>query len=458
MSDKQRAILVVDDDEDILTAARLLLKRHFGRVDCSSKPERIPDRLASATYDVVLLDMNFTCRRNTGREGLDWLAEIRRIDPEAVVVLMTAYGDAALAVEAMQGGATDFVLKPWQNEKLVATLSAAAALRESRQEVHRLRERQTAIAEAAPPGDMIAESAAMQNVLRLVEKAAPTDANVLILGENGTGKEVIAKQLMRRSSRADAVFLGVDLGSLPESLFESELFGHLKGSFTDAVKDRMGRFQAAEGGTLFLDEIGNLPTHLQAKLLRALETREVMPVGADRPVRVDVRLICATNRDLDEATRTGGFRPDLLYRINTVQIELPPLRARREDIEPLARHFLARYAQKYGRDAPSLTPGALRQLQGYHWPGNVRELEHAIERALILGEGNTLTEDDFALIVRGSEAGGSSLSFESLNLDDVEREVVRFVLAKHDGNVSHAAKELGITRTSLYRRIEKYGL
>ena len=371
---------------------------------------------------------------------------------------MTAYGDAQLAVEAIKLGASDFVLKPWQNDKLVATISQAARLRRSQVEVSWLRQRQIELADEAPPDHFIAESPAMKKVLKLVAKVAPSDANILILGENGTGKELVARQVWRQSARSDEVFLGVDLGAVPETLFESELFGHLKGAFTDARKDRMGRFQAASKGTLFLDEIGNLPPHSQAKLLRVLEQREVIPVGADQPVSVDVRLVCASNRDLQADADSGQFRTDLLYRVNTVQVQIPPLRERREDIEPLITAFLEKYASKYKLSQRGLTREASRRLRQYHWPGNVRELEHAVERALILSEGDKLDVDDFFLAVRGADAAGQALSFKSLNLEDVEHRVVEFVIAKHQGNISRAAKELGITRTSLYRRIEKYQL
>jgi DNA-binding NtrC family response regulator len=451
-------VLVVDDDEDVRTAARLLLKRHFESVDTLDDPGELPARLEAESPDVILLDMNFAAGRNSGQEGLDWLERVMAADPGAVVVLMTAYGDAQLAVEGLKRGATDFVLKPWQNEKLIATLASAAQLKQSRNEVDWLRKRQAALSGEGPAPGLIAGSHAMRQVLKLVSKAAPTDANVLIQGENGTGKELIAREIWRQSGRSDDVFLGVDLGSLPENLFESELFGHVKGAFTDANKDRMGRFQAASGGTLFLDEIGNLPPHLQAKLLRALEQREVIPVGADRPIAVDVRLVCATNRDLQAATDSGEFRPDLLYRINTVQIELPPLRARPEDIDPLADHFLSRYSHKYGLADKQLSDSARQGLKEYHWPGNVRELGHAIERAIILSEGDELGAEDFFLSVRGQAGGRHDLRFDSLQLDDVECQVIAFVLNKHQGNISHAASELGITRTSLYRRIEKYGL
>jgi DNA-binding NtrC family response regulator len=458
MSETLGQILVVDDDEDVRTAARLLLKRHFDSVEILTSPDGLVELLGERKFDVILLDMNFAVGRISGREGLDWLSRIREIDPTAVVVLMTAYGDAGLAVEAIKRGATDFVLKPWHNEKLIATLAAATELKRSRNEVNWLRERQAALAQQAGARDLISESPAMRAVLKLIAKAAPTDANVLVLGENGSGKEVIAREIWRQSSRSEEIFLGVDLGSLPENLFESELFGHVKGAFTGAQKDRMGRFQAAAGGTLFLDEVGNLPLHLQVKLLRALEEREVIPVGADQPVPVDVRLIAATNRDLEAAIGEGSFRADFLYRINTVQIELPPLRAHPEDIRPLTEHFLARYSQKYGLPAKRLSDAALKRLREYHWPGNVRELSHALERALILSDSDPLQADDFLLSVRGQAGGQHDLRFDSLDLDEVERRVVEFVLSKHEGNISRAAAELGITRTRLYHRIEKYQL
>lgn len=438
-------LMVVDDDADVLTAARLLLKPHFARVLVSESPQAIEDALANDRVDVFLLDMNFAIGRNSGAEGLHWLARILEADPDAVVVLMTAYGDLNTAVEAMRLGAADFVLKPWQNDKLVATLGVASELRRSRATV-------TALSAPPPETQMIAESAAMQSVLKLIRRVAPTDANVLVRGENGTGKELAAQAIHRYSQRADRVLVAVDLGAVPDTLFESELFGHRKGAFTDAVSDRAGRFQAAHRGTLFLDEIGNLPAALQTRLLRVLETRSVVPVGSDQPVDVDVRLIAATNQPLDELVARGDFREDLLYRINTIEITLPPLRDRTDDIEPLVRHFATRLARQYGREDPHFEPGVFGALADYPWPGNVRELAHAVERALILSDSPAIGVDDFNL---GRSAADTAAD---LNLEANERRLIERAMREQDGNVSHAAKALGITRASLYRRLDKHGL
>jgi DNA-binding NtrC family response regulator len=376
-----------------------------------------------------------------------------------VVVLITAYGDVEMAVRAIKEGATDFVLKPWQNEKLLATLSAAVRLRHSRQEALHLRSRQAQLSAdlARPFAQFLGRSPAMQQVFATIQKVAPTEANVLILGENGTGKELAARELHRLSPRAGEVFLGVDMGSLSETLFESELFGHAKGAFTDARTDRAGRFEVASGGTLFLDEIGNLSLSLQAKLLSALQNRAVTPLGANRAIPVDVRLICATNRPIHELVAREQFRQDLLYRINTVEIHLPPLRERQGDIGLLAEHYLEVYARKYGKPPRRLSAAARRKLEEYPWPGNVRELQHAVERALILGEGEVLEPGDFLLVAPEPQAG-PSLALASYHLEEVEKEAIRKVLRKHQGNVSQAAKELGLTRTALYRRMAKYGL
>ena len=439
-------LMVVDDDADVLTAARLLLKPHFRRVVTSDDPAAIETALAEDTIDVFLLDMNFAIGRNTGAEGLHWLSRIREVDPDAVVVLMTAFGDLNTAVEAMRLGAADFVMKPWQNDKLLATLGVAAELRKSRVTVN-------ALSAPAPEKTMVAESPAMLRVQRLIERVAPTDANVLIRGEAGTGKELAAQAIHRASKRADRVLVAVDLGAVAESLFESELFGHRKGAFTGATSDRAGRFQAADGGTLFLDEIGNLPAGLQTKLLRVLESREVVPLGIDQAVTVDVRLIAATNQPLEQMVSEGSFREDLLYRLNTIEVELPPLRERPEDIAPLARHFMQQTARRYALGDLSLGEDALAALQSYAWPGNVRELSHAVERAMILAEGDTLSAEDFAL-----KATSAREAPESLNLEANERRLVARALVAANGNISHAAEALGITRAALYRRIEKFGL
>ena len=350
------------------------------------------------------------------------------------------------------------MLKPWQNEKLLATVSAAVELHRSRREAHHLRSRQQQLSEDLdqPFGDLIGEAPVLREVFQTMAKVAATDASVLILGENGTGKELVAREIHRRSARADEVFISVDMGSLSETLFESELFGHVKGAFTDARSDRAGRFEIASGGTLFLDEIGNLPLSLQVKLLAALQNQQVVRVGANQPVSVDVRLICATNQPIHEMATAGTFRQDLLYRINTVEIPLPPLRERPEDIALLARHFLDQYRTKYRKALTGLTAEALAHLRAYAWPGNVRELQHAVERAVIMSEGKRLTADDFPLTAASSPE--ETVAFDSYNLEDVEHEVIARVLRKHQGNVSQTARELGLTRTALYRRMEKYGL
>ena len=458
-------ILVVDDDNDILTAARLLLKRHFGAVTTANNPERIPALLAETTFDVVLLDMNFATGVQTGREGLTWMSRILELDAEAVVVLMTAYTAVDTAVEAMKRGAFDFVAKPWQNEKLVATVRAAVGHRRSRVEAaHLKRQNRELTAEINRPADLIlGESPAMGRVFELVAKAAPTDANVLILGENGTGKELVARELHRQSARADGVFMSVDLASISESLIPSELFGHRKGAFTGASEHRIGRFQAAHGGTLFLDELGNIPRHLQTKLLTALERREVVPVGANAPVAVDVRVISATNTPRAELVDEAIFRQDLLYRLNTVEIVLPPLRERREDIAVLADHFMRVYARKYGRGVRRIADDALAAITAYPWPGNVRALRHALERAIILCDGQTLRLGDFPLPpaeapARPAAAAVPVAELSGATLAELEKQAIALALARHAGNVTYAAQELGITRTSLYRRMEKHGL
>jgi DNA-binding NtrC family response regulator len=458
---EESRILVVDDDRDILVAARLLLKRHFDVVVTTNQPEDIPARLAEIPFDVVLLDMNFITGERSGREGLSWMARIHEADPDTVVVPITAYTKVDTAVEAMKLGAFDFVAKPWENEKLIATVRAAVELRRQRVEAARLREQNRELAaETSRPSDpMLGESPAMRRVFELIAKAAPTDANVLILGENGTGKELVARELHRRSRRAGGVFLSVDLGAVAESVVQSELFGHKKGAFTGASENRIGRFQAADGGTLFLDELGNVSRHLQAKLLTALERREVVPVGANAPVAIDVRVISATNLPRAELLSEATFRQDLLYRLNTVEIELPPLRERREDIPLLADHFLRLYARKYGQKVRRISEEAMAAIAGNPWPGNVRALRHALERAVILCDGETLRPGDLALAApAGAPPAGEARPATATTLAAIERRAIEDALARHGGNVTHAAQDLGITRTSLYRRMEKYGL
>ena len=451
-------ILVVDDEGDILQAAQLLLKRHFVSVQTSREPASLPERVRQNSFDVLLLDMNFVPGADEGAEGLKWLTEVLAVDPQAVVVLVTAHSGVELAVQAMKQGAADFVTKPWENERLLATLLAAANLRRSRIEATELRKRNQGLAAATHiESEMIGTSAATLRVFDSIRRAAPTDANVLILGENGTGKELVAREIHRHSARAGEVFLRVDVGSLSPQLFESELFGHRRGAFTDAKEDRIGLFRAAAGGTLFLDEIGNVPLHLQGKLLTALERREIVPVGANKPEPIDVRLVCATNLAPEQLTDPNRFREDLLYRINTVEILLPPLRERREDIPLLLEHFIALYAQKYNFPAKRLSAAALKALTAHDWPGNVRALRHAVERAVIFSEGVAFEPEDFSLAAPRPHPAANTAP-DDASLDAVEKSTIARTLAKHHGNVSRAAQALGVTRASLYRRKEKYGL
>lgn len=451
-------ILIVDDNEDLLLAARLFLKQHFSLVHTETNPENIPSLMKNENYDVILLDMNFTMDATSGVEGFMWLDKILKIDPAAVVILITAYGDVEMAVHAVRVGAVDFVLKPWQNEKLLATLSSALNLRYSKLEVDKLRSQQKQLRADIDQRyhDMIGVSPEMQQVFAHIEKVASTDANILILGENGTGKELVARALHRRSERENEVFISVDMGAIAESLFESELFGHMKGAFTDAKEDRPGRFELASGGTLFLDEIGNLSMAMQAKLLSVLEGRKVTRLGSNVARDIDIRLICATNMLIYDMVAKNEFRQDLLYRINTVEIQLPPLRDRREDIPLLVDHFLEIFSKKYQKGIKGISAAALKKLGRYHWPGNIRELIHTLERAVILAESQMLQPTDFLFPETEREVEGVIL--DNYNLKEVEKAVIRKALKKYAGNVSHAAKELGLTRTSLYRRMEKYGL
>ena len=451
-------ILIIDDNEDVLQAARLFLKKHAAVIHTEKNPQMIPALLGHERYDLILLDMNFTRDVTSGKEGFHWLRQIQEIDPTVVVILITAYGDVEMAVRAMKEGATDFVLKPWKNEKLLATLMSAMALRRSRMEVDRLKSREKQMAEDMdqPFSDFIGQSSAMQAVFRTIQKVAGTDANVLILGENGTGKELVARALHRQSSRNGGPFVSVDMGAISETLFESELFGHMKGAFTDAREDRAGRFEVAHGGTLFLDEIGNLPLPLQAKLLTVLERRQVIRLGSNRPLPIDIRLVTATNMPIHDVVADGNFREDLLYRINTVEVHLPPLRQRGEDILLLADHFLKQYCKKYHMPSKSFNAAAREKLFTYVWPGNVRELQHAVERAVIMSESATLSPAD--ILLSTPKRKGNDLPMDAYNLEEIEKLAIQRTVQKHQGNISKAAKELGLTRTSLYRRLEKYGL
>jgi DNA-binding NtrC family response regulator len=403
--------------------------------------------------------MNFRKGDTSGREGMQWLKKVIELDPSANVIMITAYGDVKVAVECLKNGAVDFVEKPWRNEKLLATIHAATRLSESKQEVKQLQSRQRIMSADIDQhyGEIVGESAIMKQIFQTIDKVAKTDANVLILGENGTGKELIARAIHRQSPRAEEVFINVDLGAIPETLFESELFGHKKGSFTDAKEDRTGRFEAASKGTLFLDEIGNLSLPMQAKLLTVLQNREIVKVGANQPTAIDIRLVCATNMPIYDMVRDKTFRQDLLYRINTVAITLPPLRDRVTDIPLLANHFLGVYARKYQKPSLKFAPETMKKLQAYNWPGNIRELRHTVERAVILCDGDMLQPDDF-MLQNLIQQGGMDQSLDSYNLDDLEKWAIQKAMTRHQGNITKAAEELGLTRAALYRRLEKYGL
>ncbi len=455
MTQEGGKILMIDDDEDVLLAAKMLLKKQGHHVIIEKNPNKIPFLLNNDTYDVILLDMNFSKDITSGKEGFHWLGQILEKDPNAVVILITAFGDVEMAVRALKLGATDFILKPWQNEKLVATISTAIRLKQSYNQVDKLKKAKEMLEEqiSKPFGEIIGQSTAIKEVFSLIDKVAKTDANVLILGENGTGKELIARAIHQRSLRKDNSFVSVDMGAITETLFESELFGHKKGAFTDAREDRPGRFELANGGTLFLDEIGNLSMALQSKLLSALQSRLTTRVGSNQAIPVDIRLICATNMPLHKMVQEGTFRQDLLYRINTVEIHVPPLSDRVEDIPMLAQHYLQYYAKKYHKQVSNIAPEAMDKLKRYAWPGNIRELQHSIERAVIMTDSNSLQETDFLLSRSLSTANSNTL-----NLDEVEKSAIAKALQMHNGNISKAADELGLTRASLYRRMEKYGL
>lgn len=451
---KQGKILIVDDNEDILFALNLLLQPHVEKVKVTTQPERIEHFINTFQPDVILLDMNYNRDVNSGNEGFYWLEKILRWDPQAVVIFITAYADTEKTVRAIKAGATDFIPKPWEKEKLLATVSSAVQLRQSRNKVQELKKQVAAFESNRQLPEIIGESQAMLSLLETVDKLKDTDANILILGENGTGKDVIANLLYCCSPRADKPFVQIDLGSIPEPLFESELFGYEKGAFTDAKKEKQGRFEIASGGTLFLDEIGNLTPAMQSKLLTAIEKQQIVRLGATQPTAINVRLISATNADIHEIVAVGDFRQDLLYRINTIELHIPPLRKRGNDIELLADHFLQRFARKYKKDIRSISPSALRKLKDYDWPGNVRELQHAIERAVILASGFVLSPEDFMLKPTTSRKS----KVENLNLETIERKAIEKALMQSAGNQNLAAELLGISRFSLYRKIEKYNL
>ena len=441
---KQKTIIIVDDNKGVLSAVKLLLKNSFDRIVTLSSPITLPSVLRMENPDVVLLDMNFTDALNTGNEGLYWLHEIKKIHPALPVVLFTAYGDIELAVRGIKEGASDFVVKPWDNARLVETLLNAC------NQVSKGKKKKE---ERSASAMYWGTSAAMKNLRAMVEKVAETDANVLITGENGTGKEMLAREIHALSNRYRHEMITVDMGAVTETLFESELFGHKKGAFTDAYADRAGKFEAADGGTIFLDEIGNLPYHLQSKLLTVLQSRSVVRVGTNEPIPVNVRLVCATNANLDERVLQGKFREDLLYRINTIHLEIPPLRDRKEDIIPLAERFVHRFTKQYDKGMMTLSESACRKLQQHPWYGNIRELEHAIEKAVIIGEGSMLTDVHFHF-PKKMPVHESSVE----TLEDMEMVMIRKAIDKCNGNLSAVAAQLGITRQTLYNKMKKHGL
>ena len=441
---KQKTIIIVDDNKGVLSALKLLLKNHFGNIVALPSPVTLLSAIRQENPDVVLLDMNFTDALNTGNEGLYWLHEIKKIHPALPVVLFTAYGDIELAVRGIKEGASDFVVKPWDNARLVETLLNAC------NQVSKGKKKKE---ERSSSAMYWGTSAAMKNLRAMVEKVAETDANVLITGENGTGKEMLAREIHALSNRYRHEMITVDMGAVTETLFESELFGHKKGAFTDAYADRAGKFEAADGGTIFLDEIGNLPYHLQSKLLTVLQSRSVVRVGTNEPIPVNVRLICATNANLDERVLQGKFREDLLYRINTIHLEIPPLRDRKEDIIPLAERFVHRFTKQYDKGMMTLSESACRKLQQHPWYGNIRELEHAIEKAVIIGEGSMLTDVHFHF-PKKMPVHESAVE----TLEDMEMVMIRKAIDKCNGNLSAVAAQLGITRQTLYNKMKKHGL
>lgn len=450
---KNACILVIDDDIDVLTAVRLLLKTEAKEVVTEKNPENLRWLLSKQSFDLILLDMNFTSSINTGNEGLFWLSKIKELKSEAAVIMITAYGDIDLAVRCLKEGATDFVVKPWHNEKLITTIKEALARKGSPKSALAY----SSTADSIIGKELLGESEAMQEIFYKVEKIAPTDANILILGENGTGKDLIAKAIHQHSLRSSKPYVKVDVGALTESLFESELFGHKKGAFTDAREDRVGRFEAAESGTLFLDEIGNISLHQQAKLLSVLQNRQVTRLGTNQPIPINIRLICATNLPLSELANESRFRKDLIYRINTVEIMVPPLRKREDDIILLAKHFSRMYSNKYLKPGLSFDEKALDKLLSYHYPGNVRELQYTIERAVIMSDGDVLEAKD--LIFSPIESAFVEVDEpRETKLSAVEKNTILKVIEKHNGNITRAAKELGLTRTALYRRLSKYDI
>jgi two-component system response regulator HydG len=455
MTLKNASILAIDDDPDVLTAVRLLLKTEAAEVVTEKNPENMRSLLAKKTFDLILLDMNFNSSINTGNEGLFWLRKIKtEFGSDAAVIMITAYGDIDLAVRCLKEGAADFVVKPWHNERLIVTIKEALKKNDSKKSGASY----AAAGDSVIGSELLGESEVMQDIFFKLVKIAPTDANILILGENGTGKDLIAKAIHQHSLRAEKPYIKVDVGALTESLFESELFGHKKGAFTDAREDRMGRFEAGNGGTLFLDEIGNISLHQQAKLLSVLQNRMVTRLGSNQPSPIDIRLICATNVPLSELANENRFRKDLIYRINTVEITVPPLRKREEDIVLLARHFARTYTSKYMKPSLDFDSKAVEKLKSYHYPGNVRELQYTIERAVIMADGDVLQPKDLIFSPIESSRPQPGDEPQELKLSTIEKNAILKVIEKHNGNISKAAKELGLTRTALYRRLSKYDI
>ena len=449
-------ILIIDDKKSVLTALEMLLLTEYEYVFTLSNPNNLLHTIKKEQIDVVLLDMNFKAGINSGNEGIFWLNEIKKLDAEISVIMITAYGDVELAVKAVKAGAFDFILKPWDNNKLLSTVSAAIRLRKSKIENAELHQKNISLQKIInPQQNIIGKSKSIMQVLDMVKKVAQTDANILITGENGTGKELIAREIHQYSKRNKEIFLNVDMGALSETLFESELFGHVKGSFTDAKEDRTGKFELADKGTLFLDEIANLSLSLQAKILSALQNRTITRLGSNKQILFDVRLISATNKNIQQMIEEGSFREDLFYRINTISIELPPLRERDNDIILLAEFYLQKYSQKYEKVALEITDRAKSKLLKYHWPGNVRELQHCIEKAVILSEEKKLDEDSFSL---NQQTGSKQLKTKNYTLEEMEKDLIIANIKQEKGNMSAVAKKLGITRQTLYNKMKKYDL
>ncbi|WP_347174399.1 sigma-54-dependent transcriptional regulator [Polaribacter uvawellassae] len=456
MRKKEATILIVDDDTDILFSARISLKKYFSEIITENNPQKINSHFSKNSLDVVLLDMNYRIGFEDGKEGLYWLKHIKEVSPETTVILMTAFGSVNVAVEAIKKGATDFILKPWTTEKLYAAVNAGVELSRSKRkntQLETIQEQQDKEFHQKTE-HIIGNSPAMNSAIKLVQKVAPTDANILILGENGTGKYVFAKEIHLQSERKNHPFIHVDLGSLNENLFESELFGYAKGAFTDAQKDTLGRFELAKGGTIFLDEIGNLPLHLQSKLLTVIQNRKITRLGEGKERDLDVRIICATNAPIHQMVDEQTFRQDLLFRINTIELNLPPLRNRKEDIELLANYFLKKLNQKYRKKIEGFSKEAINGLNNYNWPGNIREIEHIVERAVIITDNDKIMPEDLHF-----SAKKTTVQLEnSLNLEETEKILIEQAIEKHQGNISRAAKDLGLTRAALYRRLEKHQL